>query len=49
MSKGINKHNEEKLRIYLSKQNDIKPGNQPDKKHITITPPDKKLSDRVGK
>ena len=43
MSKGITKKNEQKLKIYLSTQNDIKPSQKPDQNNSAVTPAGKKL------
>jgi hypothetical protein len=49
MSKNTSKKNEEKLRIYLSKTNDTKPGNSKDKKPVTGAQAGKELLPRTGK
>jgi hypothetical protein len=48
MSKKINKKNEEKLKIYLSKLNDIKPGNTKDQRNSAGAQTAKGLSTRPG-
>jgi hypothetical protein len=49
MSKNISKRNEEKLKIYLKKINDTKPGNKQDKSNSAGTQAGAQFSGRISK
>jgi hypothetical protein len=48
MSKGITKKNEEKLRLFLSKQNDTKPSTEKNRSDFNQSQNGKELSKGVG-
>jgi len=49
MSKKINKKNEEKLKLYLSKQHDTQSGNTKDQRNIAGAQTSQGLPARAGK